>query len=309
LRHQDLCLNIDTGYLREGNEMIKGGGSGDHHRRGERIPSDEVRQRMLDAGRELALESGARLGIEDLRLEEVIQRARVPRSSAYRVWAYKDDYIDDLLCHLAGPGSWLTDRNIFDPETFSLARNTITDNWDLTGTLDGRRAVLCETVRVAAARNYHALSENLYWRLHMALIATVGSTRQGEARNRIAVALEDAQSRSRESIGDLFGYLEQTLGLRMRDTRHTIGHLSMAGGMVVQGLALRNALAQAATGHDPDAAVSDGLLNTPIPGPGLRGEPAGWTLAAFAYLGIMDAFAKLDPDFRPPPSPSPARTA
>ena len=73
--------------------------------RPERVPAEEVRQRMLDAGRELAIEAGAALTIEHLRLEEVIQRARVPRSSVYRLWAYREEYIDDLLCYLAGPGS------------------------------------------------------------------------------------------------------------------------------------------------------------------------------------------------------------
>jgi AcrR family transcriptional regulator len=72
--------------------------------RPERVPAEEIRQRMLGAGRELALEAGAALTIEHLRLEEVIQRARVPRSSAYRLWPYKEDYIEDLLCYLAGAG-------------------------------------------------------------------------------------------------------------------------------------------------------------------------------------------------------------
>jgi len=48
--------------------------------RPERVPAEQVRQRMLDAGRDLALESGAALTIEYLRLEEVIHRAGVPRS-------------------------------------------------------------------------------------------------------------------------------------------------------------------------------------------------------------------------------------
>ncbi|HXC84078.1 MAG TPA: TetR/AcrR family transcriptional regulator, partial [Trebonia sp.] len=68
--------------------------------RPDRMPAEEVRQRMLDAGRELAIDAGAALTIEHLRLEEVIQRARVPRSSAYRMWPYKDEYIDDLLSYL-----------------------------------------------------------------------------------------------------------------------------------------------------------------------------------------------------------------
>ena len=70
--------------------------------RPERVAAEEVRQPMLDAGRQLAHEVGAALTIEHLRLEEVIQRARVPRSSVYRLWPYREDYIDDLLFYLAG---------------------------------------------------------------------------------------------------------------------------------------------------------------------------------------------------------------
>src|ERR1700730_19157637 len=86
--------------------------------RPERVAAEEVRQRMLDAGRELALEAGAALTIEHLRLEEVIQRARVPRSSVYPMWAYREEYIDDLLCYLAGAGTLFGTRPVFDPETF-----------------------------------------------------------------------------------------------------------------------------------------------------------------------------------------------
>jgi len=85
--------------------------------RPERVPADEVRQRMLDAGRAIALEAGTSLTVDRLRLEEVIARAGVPRSSVYRLWAYKDDYIDDLLIYMAGPGSWFTNSEVFDPET------------------------------------------------------------------------------------------------------------------------------------------------------------------------------------------------
>jgi hypothetical protein len=31
----------------------------------------------------------------------------------------------------------------------------------------------------------------------------------------------------------------------------------------------------------------------------LHGQQAEWTLAAFAYLGVLDAFMELDPDFTP----------
>src|ERR1700731_1635038 len=110
--------------------------------RPERVTAEEVRQRMLDAGRELALEAGAALTIEHLRLEEVIQRARVPRRSVYRMWAYREEYIDDLLCYLAGEGSWFSDRPVLVPETTSVVTRILTDNKQLLATPEGRRALL-----------------------------------------------------------------------------------------------------------------------------------------------------------------------
>ena len=297
--------------------------------RPERVPAEEVRQRMLDAGRELALEAGAALTIEHLRLEEVIQRARVPRSSVYRMWAYREEYIDDLLCYLAGEGSWYSDRPVLAPETTSVVTRILTDNKRLLATPEGRRALLLELVRLTTMRNYDALTESTTWRLHMALMATLGSTRSGQARRQIATALEDSQRRSRESMVAVLGQLARTVGLRLRDPAYTLDHVQLAGGLLIQSLALRNVQVQAAMGMTDsakdgakdgsaakendgaslgraelsgasDTAMVNGLLNGPVPGPGLDGKQAPWTLAAFAYLGVIDSFIELDPDFVPP---------
>jgi AcrR family transcriptional regulator len=297
--------------------------------RPDRVPADEIRQRMLDAGRELALEAGAALTIEHLRLEEVIQRARVPRSSAYRLWPYKDDYIDDLLCYLAGAGSWFSDRPVMTPDTTSVVRRLISDNSALLATMEGRRALLCEIVRITTESNYQMLSDSPQWRLHMALVATLGSTSDtdpggadadgggtgGAARQRVAAALEEAQLTSREVMVAVFGVVMAELGLRLRDPAWTAEHLQLAGGLFVQGLALRNVQVMTALGERGDAppggtagplahlstaAHVDSLLNAPVPGPGLHGGTAEWTLVAFAYLGLIDAFTELDPDFVPP---------
>lgn len=270
--------------------------------RPERVPAEEVRRRMLEAGRELAIEAGAALTIEHLRVEEIIQRARVPRSSAYRMWPYREEYIDDLLCYLAGAGNWFNDRPIFDPETFTVLKQVVEDNRRLIGSPEGRRALLLEIVRLTVAQNYGALTESGTWRLHMALSATLGSTRSGEARQKIAAALEQSQRVSRDSLVAVFGFLAAELGLRMRDPAATIEHMQLAGGLLVQSVALRNVQVRAAADGDDsgEAALVDTLLNAPLPGPGLDGQPAEWTLAAFAYMGVVDAFIELDPDFTPP---------
>ena len=270
--------------------------------RPERVPAEEVRRRMLEAGRELAIEAGAALTIEHLRVEEIIQRARVPRSSAYRMWPYREDYIDDLLCYLAGAGNWFNERPVFDPETFTVLKQVVEDNRELISQPGGRRALLREVVRLTVAQNYAALTESGTWRLHMALSATLGSTRSGEARQKIAAALEESQRVSRESLVAVFGFLAAELGLRMRDPAATIEHMQLAGGLLVQSVALRNVQVRAAADGDDagEAALVDALLNVPLPGPGLHGQPAEWTLAAFAYMGVVDAFIELDPDFTPP---------
>jgi AcrR family transcriptional regulator len=280
--------------------------------RPERVPAEEVRQRMLDTGREMANEAGAALTIEHLRLEEVIQRARVPRSSVYRMWAYREEYIDDLLVYLAGTGSWFSDRPVLDPKTLADILRILEDNGELLATLEGRRSLLCEITRITVTRNYAGLTESTPWRLHMALVATLGSTRTGEARKRIAAALENSQRQSREMMVTVLVQLVAVVGLRPRHPAYTLDHMALAGGLLVQSAALRNVQIQAAIGAPEgpglasasDTARVDDLLNVPVPGPGLHGQPAEWTLAAFSYLGVLDAFMELDPDFRAPGAPA-----
>jgi AcrR family transcriptional regulator len=286
--------------------------------RPERVSAEEVKQRMLDAGRDMALETGAALTIEHLLLEEVIQRARVPRSSVYRLWPHREDYVDELLCYLAGPGSWFSDRPVLDPETFTMVKQVLDENDALLATPEGRLAMLREVVRITAQRNYEALTSSAPWRLHMALVATLGSTRSGEASQQIAAALEDAQRVTRESMVALLGYIMERLGLRLRDPAYTLDHVQMAGGLLIMSLAMRNVQVQTAIGEPGGgrrsetshrntgtlavAAHVNEVLNAPIPGPGLDGQPTQWSLVGLAYLAQIEAFIEPDPAFVPPPS-------
>ena len=157
-----------------------------------------------------------------------------------------------------------------------------------------------EVVRITTTRNYQALTESAPWRLHMALVATLGSTRTGEARKQIAAALEEAQQQSRDSMVALFDYLAGEIGLRLRDPAWSAAHLQLAGGLLVQSLALRNLQVRAADGA-PEARAVDALLNAPLPGPGLTRRAGRVDPGRPAYLGLFDAFVELDPDFTPPP--------
>jgi hypothetical protein len=120
----------------------------------------------------------------------------------------------------------------------------------------------------------------------------------------------------------MFAVVATELGLRLRDPALTVEHLQLAGGLFVQSLALRNVQVQTALGEEEanargaddgqDAGAGqdavrhvDRLLNATVPGPGLHGGTAPWSLAALGYLGMVDAFVELDPGFVPPAASQP----
>jgi AcrR family transcriptional regulator len=272
--------------------------------RRQRRPAAEVRAKMLQVAGDLVLDSGLDVGLEALSLEDLIQVARVPRSSVYRQWPYKDAFADDLLCHIAGPDGLLGGQDVFDEETLDVVHRTITGNSHLLRTAHGRRALLREVVRLGAGQNFRAhLSPRM--RMRTALMAAVGSSKNLRARANIAAAIETASTRSRDNITELLEYVMRTLGLRMRDSTQTVAQLQAAGAALIQGLAMRHDVAHAAAeqrddARDPGGSPPDQIASQPVPGAGLDGQPAEWTLAALAYLGIVDAFLEPDPDFRAP---------
>lgn len=304
---------------------------------GRRLSRDTVRQAMLETAVAMAVDSGIGIGLESMSVEEVIQNARVPRSSVYRIWPVKEMFLDDLLRYMAGRETYFGGQDVFDPQTFKTVAGVIEANrWRL-ATPEGRRAVLCEGVRLGVSRNARALRESALARMHTALIATVSSTGTSKIRPDIARALDDAEAASRRSIVTLFrNLILPVLGLRLRDPGATLDHLVMAGGVLIQGLALREILAEAVRGDQartpesagpepareadsapgaagpespaPGAAAPESatmpttvqLLDRPVPGPGLDGQPAEWSLVALAYLGLIDTFLEPDPDYRSP---------
>ncbi|MCW2892810.1 MAG: hypothetical protein JWO75_2299 [Actinomycetia bacterium] len=57
----------------------------------------------------------------------------MPRSSVYRMWAYREEYIDDLLCYLAGKGSWFSKRPVLDAGSFTDVKQILSENARLLG--------------------------------------------------------------------------------------------------------------------------------------------------------------------------------
>ncbi|HEY6315443.1 MAG TPA: hypothetical protein VIY52_32195 [Streptosporangiaceae bacterium] len=272
-------------------------------RRRRRIPAAEVRDRMLAAARELVYDTGVTASLEDLSLEDVIRRAGVPRSSVYRIWPYKGDFIDDLLCHMAG-SDWFG-AAAFDPETPDLVRKMIAEHQDLLATAEGRRALVLEAVRRGVAQNFGNLVESREWHIYMALVATSGPAGDDQARDRIKQALGASEAAFLARMGEFYRQMGQVFGLRLRYPAFGYDHLASAAAALVEGLALRHILARSlAGGRDsrqpprPASSLGD-IIITSRPGPGIDGTPADWSLAATAFLGILDALTEPDPATSP----------
>ena len=92
----------------------------------------------------------------------------------------------------------------------------------------------------------------------------------------------------------------ERLGLRMRHPAYCVQHLVAAGAALLHGLALQQALKLDTDGqlvsagpHGTDRPLG-GFISEPIPGPGFNGVPADWSVAAIAFMGLVDAFLEAD---------------
>ena len=82
-------------------------------------------------------------------------------------------------------------------------------------------------------------------------------------------------------------------------------HVAAAAAALVEGLALRQILAEAQRGnpgsrmHQLPHLDLEQLISAPLPGPGIDGKLAVWSLAALAFTGILDTFVEPDPNYSP----------
>lgn len=269
-------------------------------RRRPRLAAEEVRERMFAAAKEIIRSDGVLISLEEIRLDDVIYHAGVPRSRAYRVWPYKGDFVNDLLMHLAGP-EWMGTAG-FDPETLLVATEVVLEHWDRLATPEGRRAVVCETVRLAIRRNITAIMQTVQWETYVALAATARGSSNDESRPQLNAALQRTEVLLIGLMSEFYAAMFDAVGLQLRNEGLTYGHLAVAGAAVVDGIALRNNLAAANSGHENREELGrslEALLENPVPGPGIDGGKADWTIAAWAYLGILDAATEPIPDWTP----------
>ena len=268
--------------------------------RRKRIPAAEVQERMLQAAQDFVLETGVTISLEEISLEDIMRRAEVPRSSVYRLWAYKGDFLVDLLCRLAEPDWAGTAQQVKQQRALDVAWAVVNASQPMLTTPDGRRAVSREAIRRAVEVSFQDMAADPAWPIYMALTSTIGNTRDPQARTKIAEALEEFERQRVDSLVRFFEKLAVALGIRLRPG-FSLEHLAVATGSLMQGLLLRTLIVKHTkeTAPRPSTATNwslDQIINAPIPGPGLADEASDWSLVAIAYLGILETMTEHDPD-------------
>lgn len=255
-----------------------------------RLSADEVFDAAMRKARELHItdKGGLTVSLEHINLEQIVAAAGVPRSSAYRLWPTKGDFLDAFLLDLAGP-NW-SGTAAFDRDTIRVCVKVFQDRTHWVTDAAGRRELLRELVRVGAQQNFDAIVESVEWRTYVALNATVISMADENIAHQIEMKLQEAENQFINKMATFYEGMASYLGFKLKKSC-TFERLAMAGAAVVEGLALR---------HN----INTDLVTEPLDQPANEDEPTGptqpWSLAATGFLGILDSMTEIDPDYQSP---------
>ncbi|NQX15254.1 TetR/AcrR family transcriptional regulator [Rathayibacter sp. VKM Ac-2857] len=236
-----------------------------------RIPADQVRARMLAAAREIIAVNGLTVGFAHLPMEEYIRQAAVPRSSVYRIWSTREEFVADLIGEI-----FVADR--FADGAAPDASRAMTEVYERSAahlsTAAGRREVAWEMIRIGANSSVETLRASVDWSSYNALLACTFSMEEGPARDAVratALRLETMLTqRMRDYYQDVLDRFRSSL--KPGFTTLQLAHLTA---IVTDGLVHRGRLL-------------DDELDAVIEAPGLDGEPVEWTLTAWTIRSIVD---------------------
>ena len=239
---------------------------------------------MLDAALELLAEDGVSVALDGLQLEDVIRRADVSRTSAYRRWPTREAFLEDVLVELA-QGAELTEVG---PRVGAEGAALLAAHRDALTTEEGRREVFVELLRLSLQTDLEAILASPAFRTYLALRAAFVGVPSEDLRTRLAAALAHSERRTVARGSAILSGACRLLGLRLT------GPLGDGpDGPTV----LSRAIAASTTGFvvaalaDPDVVTATRRL-----APFGSSRPAQWSVPALTLAGLVLAHVEPDPD-------------
>lgn len=243
--------------------------------------SEDVRARVLRSASQHVDAVGLTLGADASLITRLTTDAGVTSKQFSRVWATPDAFLTDLFCELANEAQ--IDRA--DTETLLTTWQYISMRSDDLRSPEGRRSVLIDVIRTAAEYNFSVVTASNRWRTYAALSTTVMSWPEGEGRTRVIDALRASELSFVETMESFYRNVLPTLGFRLRSEFHNdYQPFVVAAASVVEGLGIVRATVPALVEAHFDFSSPTGTET--------------WSVAALAFIGVLDAFVEADPEFR-----------
>jgi hypothetical protein len=241
-----------------------------------------VRTRVLHSAT-LHVESvGLSLGIDPALIERLSADAGVSAKQFAKTWPSTGAFLTDLFCELANQAQ--IDRA--DTETLLTTWQYLSVRVDDLRSVEGRRSVLIDIIRTAAEYNFDVVTASAKWRTYAALSTTIMSWPEGEERTRVLDALRASELAFVETMESFYRNVLPTIGYRLKSEFHNdYQAFVVAAASVIEGLGIVRATVPA---------LVEAHFDIPA-----QGETETWSVASLAFIGVLDAFFELDPEFVP----------
>lgn len=243
---------------------------------------------MLDAALELLAEDGVTVGLDGLQLEDVIRRADVSRTSAYRRWPTREAFLQDVLVALA-QGAELADVGA---RVAAEGADLLAGRLDDLATPEGRWSLFVDLLRLSFQTDLESTLAAPQFQTYLALRAAFVGVPSDELRARLAAALARSERRTVARGSAVLLGACRVLGLRV-------------SGPLGEGEAgaerLARAIAATTTGF-----VLAGLAEPELVTASVHASPFGspraasWTVPTLALTTLVLAHVAPDPDAAQP---------
>lgn len=222
---------------------------------------------------------GMTVGLDRIRMEEVIAEAGVSRASAYRRWPSRDAFLAEVLVAAVRHISLI-------PETEQdLARvmAVVEEHWSKLGTEQGRRNLVVEALREAVDADVRRLVVSPHWRTFLSLSATLPGLPEGDVRDAVAHALQETEEEVVARRVTIYAGLAELIGYRLAGLGD-LRTLSSAAGAMMTGLVLRASSDPAWLDRREAVALYD------------ADRPSPWSEPERHLVGVLLAHLQPDPE-------------
>lgn len=243
---------------------------------------EELREIVLEAGRDVLLSEGLGTGAEHLSFKRVLSHVaatrgiRVTNASVIgRIWENQEEFQLDVINSVANIQGDEEAAATYEVLAEALGRVDVS-------TPELRRASLAELIRVACEQ-YMAAASTSAATIQMALVTYVAASQTTSADNPLIASFRATNSRLTARYQELYGLGLQACGWRIRPA-HSMHDVAALISAVAEGILLHQLV-------DPDA------FRPTVQVSPLDGAEVEWTAHGVTMNSLVDFYCEPDPDW------------